>query len=38
MSRAKEEHNCKIWVKNGKVGEIDGIYTRNIVFREALII
>jgi hypothetical protein len=38
MSRAKEQRNCKILVKNGKLQETDGIYTRNIVFKEALII
>ena len=37
MSRAKEQRNCKILVKNGKLQETDGIYTRNIVFKEALI-
>jgi ATP-dependent exoDNAse (exonuclease V) alpha subunit len=36
MSRVRERHNLIAYVKNGVIQGRDGVYTRNVVFKEAL--
>ncbi|CAG8734241.1 36564_t:CDS:2 [Gigaspora margarita] len=36
MSRVHEMHNIKVEVENGRIQGKDGVYTQNVVFKEAL--
>ena len=37
LSRVQSKDNIKILVKNGHVDEKEGIYTKNIVYREVFL-
>ena len=37
LSRGVSEHTTKILVKNGILGRLEGVFTKNVVYKEALL-